>query len=174
VDSTTVTTPDPGSPEGVLLERITFGAAQSIAPPLAQALASVDVDHFTNALTARLEAHVLGKRLPSLTHSASRQLGWEFPASTWQHFKQRHAHSWWLRWLVDRRPVRTSTHTRTVTLTTTWEQHVGFPWASHVFPGKEVLVHDVTGLGPAVRYVSPPVDVWTPAKAQEIDKALGL
>lgn len=31
----------------------------------------------------------------------------DLPASPWQHFKQSYGLSWWLRWLVDRRPVIT-------------------------------------------------------------------
>lgn len=69
----------------------------------------VSEDWILGSLVARLEGVVLSEKL---VHDTSiKGVGYsEHPASPWQFFKQRHESSWWLGWLVERRPVRTERH----------------------------------------------------------------
>lgn len=62
--------------------------------------ASLIRDH----LTAALSGYVLADHLADDTYQAAVPV--EYPATTWQMFKHTHAGSWWLSWLVSRRPVR--------------------------------------------------------------------
>lgn len=51
-----------------------------------------------------VEAYVLADKCVE-DQQVYRPLFW-FPSSPWQHFKHKHRESWWLGWLVRRRPVR--------------------------------------------------------------------
>lgn len=62
----------------------------------------------------RVESEVLAERVVSDTQTVAGTV--EFPESPWQFFKARHADSWWLRWLVRRRPVRYAKHLHEATV----------------------------------------------------------
>lgn len=97
-----------------------------------------------------IESHVLADRIATSTerhlvaqHSCS------FPTSPWQFFKQRHADSWWLGWLVRRRPVRLDARTKTYHRTVTIGRDVTFPECTRQYPddfGRPVVV-DVIEVG---------------------------
>ena len=55
-------------------------------------------------LMYRLTAYVLSEKLALETYTATKV--YSRPASTWQMFKQAHENSWWLRWLIQRRPIK--------------------------------------------------------------------
>ena len=68
---------------------------------------------------------------------------WPYPTSTWQTFKDNHNDSWWLRWLVRRRPVqwRHETQTKVVLI----NRYLGYPDAviQSVKLGKPFIFEDV-------------------------------
>lgn len=106
-------------------------------------------DWMTDMIVAKLKAFVLTHQLAE--HSVSRQRTVSWPATPWQHFKHRHAASWWLRWLVARRPVRMQ-HER-VDFQEAWTELAAYPWQTYLPPFPE--------LGQPNRVV--PSDVrWTP------------
>lgn len=82
----------------------------------------------------QFEAHVLSHRIAEATQSTTVTMGLDFPASPWQFFKQRHADSWWLGWLVRRRPVRTQRQTKSKRVTLTIDRFHEFPEAKVVVP----------------------------------------
>lgn len=55
-----------------------------------------------------LKAKILSDDLPPQTVTKKTFVHYRVPASTWQMFKKRHAQSWWLWRLVERRPVEYS------------------------------------------------------------------
>jgi len=114
--------------------------------------ASVDVvpTRFGEYLRAELRATMLGKKLPPHTVTESRDFHVDVFDTPWQHFKANHSESWWLGWLVRRRPVRTRRVTHTATLVATWDQFVGFPWQTAV----SHLDRHAYMFGPAVRFAS--------------------
>lgn len=85
-------------------------------------------------LFLKLKAYVLTHQLAE--HSVSRRRTVSWPASPWQHFKRRHAESWWLRWLVARRPVRLQHET--VDFQEAWTELAAYPWQTHLPPFPEL------------------------------------
>lgn len=67
-------------------------------------------DMLVDQLVVRLESYVQTEKLVGDTKAVYLHL--DFPASPWQHYKQKHANAWWLRWLVVRRPVVLKTHSQ--------------------------------------------------------------
>lgn len=96
-------------------------------------------------MVIELEAKVLSHQTVSDTKRVNHEVAFDhqhhFPASPWQFFKQRHADSWWLRWLVTRRPVQTTRHTvRTHKIITTevrFERYDTYPQATVRLPEAE-------------------------------------
>ena len=82
----------------------------------------------------KLSADVLAEKLPPETINESRIAVWNFPRSSWQHFKLEHSESWWLGWLVRRRPVQYAVHDKQVTLTVNLERYRTFPQANIAYP----------------------------------------
>lgn len=72
------------------------------------------MDFIQDRMTVQLKAMVLGERLEDFHAQSKEQIAWLFPASPWQHFKEKHKWSWWLRRFVSRFPVQKETHFRTV------------------------------------------------------------
>ena len=109
---------------------------------------NVDVDMFSSRmagdLVVRMTSEVLAERLLSETQEATFHMA--FPSSPWQHFKRDHAETWWLGWIVRRRPVKNEiqTHTRSVTFT----RYAKFPHASISLPelGSPVIFEQASGL----------------------------
>lgn len=129
------------------LKRLAF--SQTFAKGLIdQRLVNVP-DVMRDAVTAQLRATMMGKKVPSHEVTESRTFTVNVPASPWQYFKDNHKDSWWLGWLVNRRPVCTTGTYHKATLTATWEQFIGFPW-------QEVVDHftEHDRLGPAIRFAS--------------------
>ena len=81
-------------------------------------------------------AEVLAEKLPPETINESRIAVWNFPRSWWQHFKLEHSESWWLGWLVRRRPVQYAVHDKQVTLTVNLERYRTFPQANIAYPSE--------------------------------------
>ena len=94
--------------EQIVLDRLRVGAQTAVGR---NAILHVQENYedFLGGLMFRLESEVLGEKLVGGTYAGYGHK--DFPTSPWQFFKQRHADSWWLRWLVVRRPVVTERHT---------------------------------------------------------------
>lgn len=60
----------------------------------------------------RLEARILSEHLADDVYEESISYG--LPSSTWQMFKLVHAAAWWMRWFVERWPVKKDLKTHTV------------------------------------------------------------
>jgi hypothetical protein len=63
-----------------------------------------------NHLTAEMRGYLVADHLADDVYTDAATV--EYPRSTWQMFKHTHADSWWLRWLVRRRPVEMDAQTR--------------------------------------------------------------
>lgn len=113
----------------VLLELRAVAAQLRVAPSVA-ALMDLQAhrDAVVGDLIFRLRAYVLSQHLDRHTETASQEVEFRVPASWWQHYKRdvlaRHRLT---RWFVRWRPARTEVHTRTATLTASWEQYATFP-----------------------------------------------
>lgn len=94
------------STEQVLLERVRVGARVSASNYVLANLRDVNAwqEHLADAVVHEFSSEVLAQRLD--TRTVDQRVEWEVPASWWQMFKATYALSWWLAWLVDRRPVR--------------------------------------------------------------------
>lgn len=103
------------------------------------------LDQVRNLSMFKLQSYILGQEIPS--HTVSKTSSMKFPTSPWQHFKQKHAKSWWMRKVVYRWPVKQDTHN--ILMTATWDQMVTYPWQKHIkFDRKQ--------LGEPVRIIQPP------------------
>lgn len=91
-------------------------------------------DVLMDQLVVQLSSYVQAERLLDTTVSESKDVVLAAPDSTWQMFKSRHTASWWLRWLIRRRPVRYSTIIKTVTLTVNTVGYATFPDSTYVTP----------------------------------------
>lgn len=85
------------------------------------------LDQVRDLCVFKLQTHVLGEDLPS--HVVNKTKYIEFPAGPWQHFKQNHALSWWMRRFVNKWPVKHNKHTMDVTVT--WDQMIIYPWQEY-------------------------------------------
>lgn len=101
-------------------------------------------DQVRNLSMLKFQTHILGQDLPS--HTVCKTSSMKFPTSPWQHFKQKHATSWWMRKFVSKWPVKLDTHN--FSLTATWDQMVTYPWQKHV-------KYDRKQLGQPVRIIQP-------------------
>lgn len=85
-----------------VLEKLRLADAQYVSRKFA---VEVDQDHLAliaDRLAVRMETTVLADHLVADHYESHRWVN--VPASWWQHFKDTYADSWWLRWLVRRRP----------------------------------------------------------------------
>ncbi len=95
--------------ESSVLEGIRVLVAQRITDEFAESVSFESWREDTlDAMVWALRGVVLGERLAEkeVTVVTEGIAVFVFPTSPWQFFKQRHATSWWMRWLVRRRPVR--------------------------------------------------------------------
>lgn len=99
-------------------------------------------DFFSDSIVLALRAELLAERLPPRSYTDSASTKFLYPASPWQYFKRVHAKSWWLGWLVNRRPVRNITVTRSLTLSLDCSDWVAYPHQTLVDPrlGKPVRI----------------------------------
>ncbi len=82
-----------------------------------------------NNLVYKLSSHVLTDKLPPETITERKTFRFEVPASPWQQFKATHAHRWWMRSVVARRPVRMVEHLRIGELVVNLERFHAYPQA---------------------------------------------
>lgn len=140
------------SVEALTLERLKLGLQMRVGAHVLDSLRlERQQDMIYNDLLYRLEASVLAEKLPPEKVERSKVVTLDFPASSWQHFKQEHSESWWLGWLVRRRPIRYQALEQTATLTVDLERYRTFPQCNYVFP---------KGLGPYVN-VAVTHDHWS-------------
>lgn len=121
-------------PDPIAHHTVTFDWQKVVSQVLTDAPGIVDVEYEVrpelvfDRMVHQLKARVLSHKLPAHEVTELQRVEFEFPASPWQHWKQRHGGSWWLRWLVRWRPVRTETVVKTVGFTAVWEQMAVYPW----------------------------------------------
>ena len=97
--------------EQKVLERLSVGARYVISHAVLEQYEDAG-SHINGELVRSLRSRVLADHLADDVFTAS--TSFEAPRSTWQMFKQTHAESWWLRWLVERHPVEMATQRRDV------------------------------------------------------------
>lgn len=128
----------PVTMEQVAVERLRIGLDTYVSR---NAVVHFEEDVLLNGFKAGLRSEVLAQELDS--RQTSRTVAFEMPTSSWQMFKREHEGSWWLGWLVRRRPARTKTHTTTVTLEV--DAFAIYPDARIALPecdfGKPFLIH---------------------------------
>jgi hypothetical protein len=119
----------------IQLDRLEVGFRQRLG---AHTLESMRLEHHEDRLTLDLirsvTAEVLAEKLPPERVERSQTFGIDFPASPFQHWKQKHATRWWLRRFVRRWPVRTERLTREARLTVNLERYRTYPEANYVLP----------------------------------------
>lgn len=98
----------PVGSERFVLDKLRVGAQTAVGQNAVLHVQENPSD-FLGGLMVRLESEVLAEKLVGGTYTGYGHK--DFPSSPWQFFKQNHAESWWLRWLVVRRPVKTERHT---------------------------------------------------------------
>ena len=117
----------------VTLERLRVAAHSRVGEAvLASMRLDSGLDPFSRGLAYTLTAEVLAQKLADETVMDRQRMTVMYPDSPWQMFKNNHDVSWWLRWLVRRRPVRWHTQERAVTLHARWTGYAKFPQASIV------------------------------------------
>lgn len=131
------------SPERIVLDRLRVGAQTSVGRD-AVLRVQENYQDFLGGLMFRLESEVLAERLVGGKYAGYGHR--DFPTSPWQFFKQRHADSWWLRWLVVRRPVMTERHT--IKAEVEVEAHRTYPESRIAIPdmGRPVIVEQLRWL----------------------------
>ena len=115
----------------VTLERLRLASHAEVPAAIAH---SMEISQFKDVifdrLVYKLSAEVLAEKLPPA--EVTERTSVSFPSSSWQLFKEEHAESWWLGWLVRRRPVRRKAHP--VALTVGFDRYRTFPECNYVFP----------------------------------------
>lgn len=135
------------SVQKVILEQLRYGARERVGISVLEAMElNTFLDHATQSLVIQLATAVQAESICSERVEHTERVDFEawvkqpVPASTWQYFKNQHATTWWLRWLVRRRPVRTVSlkhlgkTSQPVTLAVTWEGYATFPNSNYVTP----------------------------------------
>ena len=94
----------------------------------------VDVEIEQGYLAERFTAHLITYVLAEKLLSDTQDVMWHVrvPATSWQMFKQEHEFSWWLGWLVRRRPVKEKMLHHTDTFT--FDRYALFPHSSLSHP----------------------------------------
>lgn len=119
----------------LVLERMRVGARQVVGASVVESMRLEQwVEPMSRGLVHALTAEVLAEKLPPERIDKSQTFGMDFPASPFQHWKQKHRDSWWLRWFVQRRPVKTDRYEKTAFLTVDLERYRAFPQCNYVFP----------------------------------------
>lgn len=134
------------NPDGYGITSRTFVPKKFGAYALASMRMSKDVDNLdammSGQLMYRMEAMILSDTLARDTYTGTSVSRW--PATTWQMFKHTNEGTWWLGWLVRRRPVRMANDTHTVEVNV--ERCVLYPEANMVPEsfGRPVIYEQVT------------------------------
>jgi hypothetical protein len=95
-------------------------------------------DFIRNEVRVRIEQFVVAEKLAADRYHT--MVGWKQPATTWDMYKHTHADSWWLGWLVRRRPARCKQYSQLATIEV--ERYAAYPDATVEFPhlGKPVPI----------------------------------
>ena len=147
-----------------VLDYLRVADRQTIRPKY---LTDVHLDREADALIARIEAYILADKIVEETFTGQETV--RFPVSPWQFFKQRHEESWWLGWLVRRRPVREASHRVVVPIRVT--RYLTYPEAaiSDARMGRPVIYEQVDRLdGRDSRVAQEYVDI-TPSAEDDSD-----
>lgn len=114
----------------VTLTWIKSQIANVVTPEFAEGVtANVFRDQVWGGMTHQLVASVLAEKLPPERVAEQKTFTFSVPASPWQQFKSSHAESWWLRWLVRRRPAAMVTHGFVGELTVDLDRYWAYPEA---------------------------------------------
>lgn len=101
-----------------------------------------------------IRMRILTDSLPPETVTERRRFTYEIPSSTWQMFKLRNSHQWWLARLVERYPVRyerdPGNRGETVTCSFDLERYRTYPQPKFALPerrfGKMYFAHEIRNL----------------------------
>lgn len=112
-------------------------------------------DFLEDELVLKINGYVLGKRQPKVkTVSQPTTMEIYVPRTTWQFFKETHKLSWWLRWFVERYPVKYTRFEDSRTLEVTVD-------VTTIYPYQDVVPHDRLGQ-PVHLYSFNPEMKWSP------------
>ena len=118
-----------------VVERLRLAEMENIAESVEVDITSTD--RLARGFAAHLTTFVLTEKLLS----DSQDVSWDLssPTTSWQFFKREHENSWWLGWLVRRRPVKVEWETHTEHFT--FERYAMFPHSaiSHPYMGEPVI-----------------------------------
>jgi hypothetical protein len=132
-----------------LIDLRKLGATRRISGEMAARLrfsAEPGIDFYADDMLLELSTQVWTEDLPPEHFETTRTFTVTAPASWWQHFKEAYAGTWWLGWLVRRRPPVTSTARRTdVTLSVDLRRFRAYPAAPEMTCrlGPAVLHHGI-------------------------------
>lgn len=88
------------------------------------------ISEIRNRAVYSIRTSVLSYELPGHIAKREHTVIYRVPASSWQMFKEEHQHAWWMRWLVARRPVLKTAHTRRIEFEAEWKDYAVYPWQS--------------------------------------------
>ena len=132
----------------IVLERVKLGLEHRVGATVLESMRpEVIIDQLSGEMVYRLRAHVLAEKLPPVEVSDQKSVTFESPASPFQHWKQKHARTWWLAWFVGRWPVRQEATTKTVRMTVNLTKYRSYPEANYAIPdgfGAPVLIHTLS------------------------------
>lgn len=121
--------------ETLTLERLKFGLQTNVGAQVRGSLHAQVAESILGDLVYRLTADILAEKLPPETVARSKTFTVsKVPTSSWQHFKSEHPESWWLGWLVRRRPVEYREIEFEATLTVDLDRYRTFPQCNYTFP----------------------------------------
>jgi hypothetical protein len=98
--------------EQIALDRLKIGVSRHIPRYI---LDNGELGFWVEGMSDTVVSHFRSEVLAHTfsTETAEKQVRFQVPASWWQAFKATYALTWWLSWLVDRRPVRYRTEAKT-------------------------------------------------------------
>lgn len=115
-----------------LLEKTLVHHSWRVGPNVRESMRyTTDFDIDRNESIERIEAYVLSEHLADDVYQQT--FHYDVPKSTWQMFKQSHAASWWLGWLVSLWPVKQET--RSFETAVKVERYVNYPESHIKIPG---------------------------------------
>lgn len=129
----------------LVLDRERIGTYRIISRYVLENAEFKAVERAAEDMLVELVSEVLTERVVN----ESQGIGYEVPASWWQHFKDTYRNTWWLRRLVKRRPVVWSSYTKTVTFN-----------AKRLYPNADVP-KQITPLGRPIIYETVTETDWT-------------
>lgn len=94
--------------------------------------ASLSLDFAQESYVIRFATDVLCDDLEPEKVSDIKEVEWSWPCTTWQMFKHRNTHRWWMRWIVSRWPVQMHIEKRTVFMEVLVKRRDLYPSAKYV------------------------------------------